>query len=74
VPLAANLHDAPAKLEWAKQNPQKAEGIAAAGTRFAREHLHVHSIACYWWQLLTAFAELQDFVPRSEGSLGFRAL
>ena len=74
VPVAANLRDVPEKLAWAKANPQRAEAIAAAGTRFAREHLHVASISCYWWQLLTAFAELQDFQPRSSPQLGFRPL
>ena len=67
VPIATNLHDVPTKLQWALDHPRKAEAIAAAGVSFAREHLHVHSIACYWWQLLTAFSELQDFEPRSSG-------
>ena len=74
VPVATNLRDVPAKLQWAKEHPRKAEAIAKAGADFAREHLHTASIACYWWQLLTAFAELQDFAPRSARELGFRVL
>ena len=50
------------------------EAIAAAGKRFAQEHLHLPSIACYWWQLLTAFAELQGFEPRNDRALGFQPL
>ena len=72
IPVAANLHDVPSKLEWAKKHPRTAEAIAANGVRFAREHLHTKSIACYWWQLLRAFGELQDFEPRSSAALGFR--
>ena len=72
VPVATNLADVPEKLRWAKEHPRRAEAIAAEGRRFAREHLHVHSIACYWWQLLSAFAELQDFESRTSG--GFRSV
>ena len=74
IPVATNLHDVPSKLKWAKEHPRKAEAIAKAGADFAREHLHTSSIACYWWQLLTAFAELQDFAPRSARELGFGVL
>ena len=74
VPLAANLQDVPDKLRWASANPREAERIAAAGQAFAREHLHEFGIACYWWYLLTAFAELQNFQPRTSPAHGFRAL
>ena len=74
VPVAANLADVPEKLQWARAHPEKAEAIAKAGQRFARAHLHTASISCFWWQLLTAFAELQNFAPRSHAELGFRSL
>jgi len=74
VPVAASLHDVPEKLAWAKAHPQQAEAIANAGKQFAREHLHVTAVACYWWQLLTAFAELQNFEPRTHQELGFRQI
>ena len=70
--MSANLRDVPERLEWAKRHPGRAQAIAANAKRFATEHLHLHSIACYWWQLLSAFAELQNFEPRSGGTLGFR--
>ena len=74
VPVAVNLEDVEQKLRWVKAHPRKARRIADEGRRFAKEHLHVGSISCYWWQLLSAFAELQNFVPRTDGSLGFRAM
>ena len=40
----------------------------------ASRHLHTHAVACYWWQLLSAFAALQNFEPRTQGELGFREL
>jgi hypothetical protein len=67
VPVATNLADVPEKLEWAKINPRKAEAIAMAAKRFATQHLHTDSIACYWWHLLSTFAELQNFEPRTSG-------
>ncbi len=74
IPVATNLQDAREKLRWAREHPAQAEAIAAAGQRFAQEHLHLPSIACYWWQLLTAFAELQGFEPRNDRALGFQPL
>lgn len=74
VPVATNLHDVHDKLRWAVANPRRAEAIAVAGQRFAREHLHTASIACYFWQLLSAFASLQDFEPRTAQQLGFRPM
>ena len=58
-------------MEWARSNPRQAEEIGQNGKRFATRHLHKHAAACYWWQLLRAFAALQNFEPRTEG---FKAL
>ena len=74
VPVQANLADARARHEWALAHPRRAEAIAAAGAKFAKQHLHTHGVACYWWQLLSALAELEGFRPRSERALGFRPL
>ena len=74
MPVKANLQDVPEKLAWARRNPRQAEAIAQNGKRFATRHLHKHAVACYWWQLLTAFAELQDFHPRTSAALGFRPI
>ena len=70
VPVKANLQDVPEKLAWARRNPRQAEAIAQNGKRFATRHLHKHAVACYWWQLLRAFAALQTFQPRTEGFKG----
>ncbi|KAL1527459.1 hypothetical protein AB1Y20_016124 [Prymnesium parvum] len=67
VPVASNLEDVPAKLKWANENPQMAHSIAAAGQAFAKAHLHETAVACYWWHLLSALGELQNFVPRTKG-------
>ena len=67
VPVATSLQDVPDKLAWARANPMKARAIADNGPRFVRRHLHKHAVACYWWQLLRAFAELQEFEPRTQG-------
>lgn len=74
MPVDQALSDVPQKLEWAKKNPRKAEAIANEGRRFASEHLHTKSVACYWWQLLTAFSELQNFEPRTHAELGFQKI
>ena len=74
LPVETSLRDVPEKLSWAKKHPRKARAIAEEGKRFAEKHLHLHSIACYWWQLLSAFAELQNFEPRHHGALGFREM
>jgi len=65
--LENGLTDVEEKLAWAAAHPAEAEAIARNAKEFAREHLHVPSIACYWWQLLAAMAELQPFQPRTSG-------
>ena len=67
IPISFSLDDVRSRLEWAKANPSTAEEIAATGKRFAQEHLHTHAVACYWWQLLTELAALQNFEPRADG-------
>ena len=67
VPLATNLEDVREKVQWADANPARARAIAAAGQAFAQAHLHENAVACYWWHLLSAFSELQDFEPRKAG-------
>ena len=73
MPVKANLQDVLEKLAWARRNPRQAEAIAQEGKRFATRHLHKHAVACYWWQLLRAFAALQTFQPRTEGFKGLSA-
>ena len=70
VPVADNLADLPERVAWAEGQPAKAAQVAAAGRLFAAR-LHAHEIACFWWQLLTAVAPLQDFEARLAPGLGF---
>eukprot|EP00967_Tisochrysis_lutea_P072382 scaffold96417_cov32-Tisochrysis_lutea.AAC.3 len=74
IPLQNGLSDVEEKLRWADSHPREAERIASSAKAFAKEHLHVPSIACYWWHLLTAFAELQTYLPRTNSELGFQPL
>ena len=66
VPVADNLADLAERVAWLVTNPQAAAHIASNGQRLARR-LHRHELACIWWQLLSALAPLEDFVPRTAG-------
>ena len=70
VPVAANLDDLPRRVRWARANPEAAAAIARRAQEFATS-LHVFDVACFWWQLLTAMAPLQNFEPRTQSALGF---
>ena len=67
VPVGRALEDLVQRVEWANAHPTEVAAIGKAGATFARQHLHKHAIACYWWQLLTQFAGLQSFHARHEG-------
>ena len=45
---------------------QEVVGAGLPDKRLARR-LHRHELACIWWQLLSALAPLEDFVPRTAG-------
>jgi hypothetical protein len=66
VPVADNLADLAERVAWLVTNPLAAAHIASNGQRLARR-LHRHELACIWWQLLSALAPLEDFVPRTAG-------
>lgn len=67
VPVADNLHDLAERVAWAQAHPGRAEAIGAAGARVAAR-LHAYEISCFWWQLLSALAPLQDFEARADGA------
>jgi hypothetical protein len=66
VPVEENLSDLPARVRWAAANPEQAAAIARRGRAWALS-MHQLEIACYWWQLLTAMAPLQQHTPRGGG-------
>jgi len=72
VPVAENLSDLPARVRWAAANPEAAAAIARRGRALATS-MHELEIACYWWQLLTAYAPLQSYAPRG-GQFGRRVM
>ena len=63
IPVADNLVDLPQRVSWAKAHPQEAQAIARNAQQLSAG-LHLAEVACFWWQLLTSFAPLQDFEPR----------
>ena len=71
VPVGRALEDLVERVQWANAHPAEVAAIAARGQAFARRHLHTRAVACFWWQLLTAIAALEDFEPRSDPNLGF---
>ena len=66
VPVSDNLADLAARVAWLEANPESAAAISAAGQALASQ-LHLHELSCFWWQLLTALAPLEDFKTRAEG-------
>lgn len=67
VPVERSLRDVLERVRWANAHPDEVAAIARNGQAFARQHLTTHGVACFWWQLLSEFAALQDFEPRAAG-------
>ena len=67
VPVDRALRDVVERVRWANDHPAEVAAIAARGKAFAQQHLTTWGVACFWWQLLTEFAALQDFEPRTAG-------
>ena len=71
IPVADNLDDLAARVAWADAHPAAAVRLGDAA-RMLVDRLHAHEIACFWWQLLTQLAPLEDFEPRTDTKrLGF---
>ena len=72
IPVADSFADLHERLVWADHHPARVAEIRVAGQRVAAQ-LHAHEIACFWWQLLTALAPLEEFGPRDDQHAnGFR--
>ena len=65
IPVGGQLHDVVDRVRWANAHPAEVAAIGRRGAAFARQHLHTHAVACYWWQLLTEWAALQSFHARA---------
>ena len=59
------LDDVLDRVRWANAHPDEVAAIARRGAAFAKQHLHTHTVACYWWQLLTEWAAMQSFHARA---------
>ena len=66
IPVADNLANLADRISWAEAHPAGAVQMGAAA-RLVAARLHTHEIACFWWQLLTALAPLENFEPRTDG-------
>ena len=58
VPVAADLSDLEAQLEWALANASRLRAIADAGAALAMRHLSRRAQLCHWSQLLSAYGRL----------------
>ena len=65
IPVADNLANLADRISWAEAHPARAVQMGAAA-RLVADRLHAHEIACFWWQLLTALAPLENFEPRTD--------
>ena len=65
VPVGRQLDDVLDRVRWANAHPDEVAAIARRGAAFAKQHLHTHTVACYWWQLLTEWAAMQSFHARA---------
>ena len=59
VPLSTTLDDLTTKVRWLQAHDEDAQRIAAAGQRFAEQHLSRRSLLAYHGELLRQYAELQ---------------
>lgn len=61
IPVARDLSDLTAQLDWAEANPEKCREIAAAAQAFARRHLTRDAAIAHLRETIVAFLDL----PRS---------
>ena len=68
VPVKADLSDLVSVLEWLKANPDKAEDIALAGSRFAEEKLTDEATTCYVQRMAAAVrsATAYNLLPKEK--------
>jgi hypothetical protein len=69
IPVREFLEDLPEQAAWAvKEAPPAALQCLADNLRaLAIKHVRKEAAACYWWRLLSAWAEKQHQTPRTEG-------
>ena len=58
VPIKMDMSDLEEKIEWVRQNDQKARKIAESGKRRVRSLLSDENLACYMQHLLTEYSKL----------------
>ena len=55
IPVKKDLSDLIEKLEWAKENDEKARQIAENGSREAAKHLFAETVFCYYLEALDTY-------------------
>ncbi|CAH2225322.1 KDEL motif-containing 2 [Pelobates cultripes] len=63
IPIKRNLSDLIEKIQWAKENDEKARKIAKEGQALARELLQPHRFYCYYYNVFQNYAKRQTSRP-----------
>ena len=69
VPVREYLEDLVPQAQWLLHEapPSVPTCLARNLKAFAKKHIRKEAVACYWWRLLTAWAEKQKEKSRTEG-------
>mmetsp|Transcript_65383 Transcript_65383/g.108641 ORF Transcript_65383/g.108641 Transcript_65383/m.108641 type:complete len:459 (-) Transcript_65383:77-1453(-) len=66
VPVSTRLEDLAATVLWLREHEEESQQIAAAGQRFAQDHLRLHNVRAFHRQLLLEYAARYD-ASRTDG-------
>ncbi len=64
IPLQEDLSDVIEKIEWCRNNDEKAQKIAEEGRKFALENILPEHCCLYCYKVLKKYASLQRFIPQ----------
>ncbi|KAK3578460.1 hypothetical protein CHS0354_038549 [Potamilus streckersoni] len=64
IPFKRDLGDLKEKLQWAKDNDEKAQQISRNGRQFVMDHLLPKNIFCYHVKLFQEFSKKLVYKPK----------